>query len=370
MGMIRPRPESKVRDALRRIQDIVADSSGAALSKEAEKRVENVLSGMVDGKAHGSPLENFSQRDVTIVLADLRGFTSLAAAHPAGVVLEMLNGCFSKMSESIVRHHGTIDHFAGDSIMAIFFGEAGARSESVCRAVACAVEMQVAMVALNRQHKDLKLPPLYIGIGVNTGRVMVGLVGSELYSAYTVIGEEVNLTSRIEAFSLRGQVLISQSTYDACANFVQTGEPMEVYVKGKAERVRLREVVAIPSLGAVVPRQEIRRSPRVTVKLPLVFQLLENKIVVPERLKGTILDIGYHGVLVEVEGDYAPLAEVKLDLELPLVIYRASDIYARVVKVAPKGGRSLLGLEFTSLGAETNSKLQLFVQMLLQGHES
>jgi adenylate cyclase len=360
--------ESVVRDALRRIQDIVNESTGQPLKGEAEKQLE-ILLGSITGGAAAPARDNFSQRDVTILLADLRGFTAITAAYPAGVVLELLNRCFVSMSEIIMRHRGTIDKFMGDSIMVIFAGTGD--GEEVQRALVCAVDMQASMEWLNRQHKRANMPELFMGIGINTGSVMAGVLGSDIYSAYTVIGQDVNLTSRIEAFSLRGQILISESTYRSCGEFARTSEPMEVYVKGQSERVRLREVLGIPSLGKEVPRQEVRRSPRVEVRLPFSYQLLEGKIVGPGRFPGVIRDIGYHGVLAEVfDRGLAMYTEIKLDLDLPLLAYRASDMYARIVKVVDKGDRYLLGLEFTSVTAEANSKIQLFVQMLIQGNES
>ena len=337
----------------------------------AEHQLETLLERLIGTHEPGPAGENFSEREVTILLADLRGFTAITATQPAGVVLELLNRCFVEMSEIIVRHQGTIDKFMGDSIMVIFFGRKSAPGEDVRRALACAVDMQLGMERLNQRHRSSKLPELFMGIGVNTGRVMAGLLGSDLYSAYTVIGEEVNLASRIEAFSLRGQVLMSEGTYQMCGGFAQGGEPMEVFVKGRSERVRVRELLGIPSLRKEVPRQEVRRSPRVEVRLPFHYQLLQDKIVLPERLPAAILDIGYHGVLVDVGTRDLPLhAELKLDIELPLVGYRACELYAKVVKAVPRGGRTLLGLEFTSVDAEANGKIQLFVQMLIQGNDS
>ena len=358
-----------VRDTLGRVQDLICRETGAPLKGEAEKRLESVLrdaAGQAIAPASG---DNFLSREVTILLADLRGFTSVSESYPVAVVLELLNRYLARMSDIVFRHGGAIDKFMGDSIM-VLFGAPIAHDNDVERALACAVEMQVAMNDINGYHKQLGTPELYMGIGINTGTVMAGLLGSELYSEYTVIGDEVNLTSRIEAFSLRGQVLISQSTYERCRDFVKTADPMDVYVKGKAHPVNLREVLAVPSLGIEVPRQEIRRSPRIEVKIPFSYQVLENKIVVPRLHRGTILDISYHGVLAEVDQQLPPFSEIKLDLDLSLVGYKATDIYAKVLKTQERDGQYLSGIEFTSVSVQTNMNIQQFIHLLIQGSET
>src|SRR2546423_3205470 len=245
-----------VAEALRQIQDIVTEETGRALEPPARSRVQKVLSSALGQLAGAWTRNDNLAHEVTILLADLRGFTSISAAHPAGMVLDLLNRCFVKMSEIIFRHQGGIDKFMGDSILVIFEAETCGGDDSVKRAVQCAVDMQNAMEELNRLHRADGLPEMYFGIGINTGRVMSALLGSELYSEYTVIGDEVNLASRIESFSLRGQVLVSESTFARCEGFVKTGDPMEVFVKGKDKPVVLREILAIPGLGKLVPRQE------------------------------------------------------------------------------------------------------------------
>ncbi|HEV3011043.1 MAG TPA: PilZ domain-containing protein, partial [Burkholderiales bacterium] len=116
-----------------------------------------------------------------------------------------------------------------------------------------------------------------------------------------------------------------------------------------------------------VPRQEVRKSPRVEVDLALAYQSLAGKMVESQLLEGRMRDLGYHGALVEIAGALALHSEVKLTFELPGLDFRAADIYARVVSVREKDGRRLAGLEFTSLSAETSSKIQLYVQMCIQG---
>jgi adenylate cyclase len=349
---------------LQRIRDVVARDTGKPLSAAGSAEIEGVLRGM-NGRGQASEAgQEFLSREVTILLADLRGFTAIAASHPAGIVIQLLNPCLIKMSEIIFRHQGTIDKFMGDSIM-VLFGAPVSGEDDVRRALACAVEMQVTMNTLNLAHKDQGMPELFMGIGINTGTVLAGTLGSERYSEYTVIGDEVNLASRIEAFSLRGQVLISQSTYERCKDFVETNAPMEIHVKGKPQPVSLREVVSIPSLAIKVPRQEIRRSHRIEVKLPFRYHHVEHKIVLPETRAGLIRDIGYHGMLLEVDRDLPLYSDIKLDFDLPLVDYQAANVYAKVVGRKEKDGRVRAGIEFTSVPPETNAKIQLFVQLLI-----
>jgi adenylate cyclase len=358
-----------VHEALRQIQDIVAEETGAALPSAARSRVEGVLHSALGQLAGSSRRENYLVREVTIMLADLRGFTAIAARHPAPTVLDLLNRCFIGMSEIIFRHHGTIDKFMGDSILVLFESGAGGH-EGVMNAVACAVDMQCAMEGLNAVHKGEDLPEMYFGIGINTGRVMSALLGSDLYSEYTVIGDEVNLASRIESFSLRGQVLISQSTFERCTGFVKTGEPMDVFVKGKSKPVVLREVLEIPTLSKVVPRQEVRRSPRVEVTLPITYRLVVNDAVIPEVLEGRVLDIGYHGILAEVARPMPQFTEVVLAFDLPLVGRRVADLYGKVVKTISKGNITWVGIEFSSMSTQIRADIQMFVQLLIQGSEN
>jgi adenylate cyclase len=355
------------RDALRMIQDIVREATGTALPVEARGRLEVVLRSLAAGEVPHTAGEGFSQREVTILFADLRGFSAIASAYATDVVLAVLNRCFALMTEIIVRHYGTIDKFMGDAIMVIFPGDPAAPRDHARRALLCAVEMQIAMKELRALHQGENAPQLYMGIGISTGTVMAGLIGSDAYRAYTVIGEEVNLASRIEALSLRGQVLMSEATYMHCGDFVHAGEPMEVHVKGKVERIRVREALAIPALGKAVPRQDVRKSPRVEVRIDLDYWPLEGKTVRAEGSRGVIRDLSYHGVAAEFERKLPLYSEVKLAFDLSFLGFRANDVYGRVVSLREDGARFLAGIEFTSLDTETQDRIELFVQMLLQG---
>jgi adenylate cyclase len=306
--------------------------------------------------------DEFQSRDVTILLADLRGFTAIAADRSAGEVLRMLNPVLIKMSEIIFKHGGTIDKFMGDSIMALF-GVPSSRSDDVARALSCAVEMQVWMRDYSTEQRNKGMLELFMGIGINTGTVLAGTLGSDVYSEYTVIGDEVNLTSRIEAFSLRGQVLISESTYRLSSDFAVVSDPMSVNVKGKSEPVNLYEVLSIPTRGLHVPRQDVRRSHRVAVKVPFRYQVVRDSVVIPSMYDGIIHDIGYHGVLIETQQELPLMADLKMEIGLPAVDYLARDIYGKTVNKKVIDGHVFMGVEFTSVSSASNSKIQLLVQL-------
>jgi adenylate cyclase len=351
---------------LRDIQSLIQCETGAALPDAGRQRLELLLNDAVRHTVGLARDDKFSAREVTVLLTDLRGFTSISEQHPAPVLLEMLNRYLIKMSEIAILHGGTIDKFMGDAIMALF-GAPFSHAEDVTRAVTCAVDMQLALFEINTYHRTIGMPELNMGIGINTGTVMAGMLGSDLYSEYTVIGDEVNLASRIEAYSLRGQVLISEATYARVRDYVTASEAMEVYVKGKKDSVNLYEVLAIPSLGKAVPRQEIRKSPRVETRIPFTYHELDGKIVATEKRSGTILDLSYNGVRATLEGSVPAQTDIKLDLNLSLAGTSATDVYARVLKTFERDGQRLSSIEFTSVSVQSNVNIRHFVQLLIQG---
>lgn len=299
-----------------------------------------------------------------MLFADLRGFSAITAAYSAYVVLGVLNRCFGRLAELIVRHGGEVDKFIGDGMMAVFYADG--MPDHARRAALCAVEMQVVMGELRELHRRDDLPEVYLGIGISSGTVMTGVIGSNAYRAHTIVGEDVNLASRLEALSLRGQVLVSEATYVLCADFVEAAAPAEVYVKGRPQAVRIHEVLGIPSMDKRVPRGDLRRSPRVPVTLGLQYFIMDGKKVSEGPLHGEVRDLGYHGMLADVERPFAQYSELKLVFELPFLAFRVTELYARVRSTRERGGRYLCGLEFTSMSAEAEKRIRLFVQMQAQ----
>lgn len=359
------------KEAARHLQALIAREIGAPLKHAAQVEMASIIQhacGSSDGHSAVSLEHTFMRREVTILLADLRGFTAITSTLPAGTVIKMLNRCLGRMNEIVSRHHGVIDKFMGDSIM-VLFGVPTKHPDDVKQALACAIEMQLAMVELNNQDRKDGIPELFMGIGINTGSVMAGKFGSNFYSEYTVIGDEVNLTSRIESFSLRGQVLISENTLNHCRDFITVSQPMEVFVKGKSQPVKLHELYTIPSLNIEVPRKEIRHCKRLEVNLPCALRLIQNKMVMPKIINATIQDIGYYGLLMKIDHPLKLHDDIKLEFDIPLIDFKAADIYAKVVELEHGKDGHLAGVEFTSLSHDTNMKLQLFVQLLVMASE-
>jgi adenylate cyclase len=302
--------------------------------------------------------ESCLTREVTALRADLRGVSTIS--------MELLNRIYSTMSEIIFRHRGTIDRFGGDSLL-VTFESTDEIGDCARRAVSCAVDMQTAMEGLNVVSRAEGSSEVFFGIGINTGRVLSTVLGSDLYAEYAGIGDEVNLASRIESFSLRGQVLLSESAYQRCGGFVKAGAPVDFFVQGKSKLVPLREVQAIPSLAKSVPRQDERRSPRARITVPFSYRMVVNNVAVPEAREGTIIDIGYYGVLAEIRLPISQSSRVQLEFELPLVNERFRNFNGKVVKVLKKSKtRTLVGIEFAAMTSDQRAAVQTFVQMLIQ----
>ncbi len=349
-------------NAWRDIRRAVEIETGVPIGREAAARLELVLAASALKKEKAG-----SSRDVTVLLTDLRGFTAISEAYPARTVFDALNRYLVRMCEIVAANGGTVDKFMGDAVMALF-GAYGRDDRDPHRAVTCAVQMQIAMNEINRDNALRGFPPIYMGAGINTGKVMAGLLGSDVHREYTVIGDPVNLASRIESLSLRGQVLISEATFRRCREFVLAREPMHVHVKGKSKAVLVREVQAIPSLSLSVTRQTRRNSPRVEVHIPFTYRMVVNKIVLPQVREGTIRDMGYQGILAKVKRGLKEDADILVEFDLPLIGVHVREVYAKVRHIRHHGGHHLAGIEFTSVNQRVDRKLRYFVQLLIHGH--
>ena len=148
------------------------------------------------------------------------------------------------MVEIIARYHGTVDELQGDGIL-VFFGAPLAYSDDQERAVGCAIEMQNTMVKVNEEQRQLNLPELSKGIGINTGEVVVGNIGSEKRAKYGAVGTPINTAFRVESYTVGGQILISPSTYENIRSLVQVRGTIEVQFKGNDHPLTLYDVAGI-----------------------------------------------------------------------------------------------------------------------------
>jgi adenylate cyclase len=181
------------------------------------------------------------KREVTVLFGDLRGFTPLAERLDPQNVVDILNVYLTHVVDAVFEFGGTLDKFRGDGVMA-FFGAPIRRDNDPANAVRCALAMQERLKDITfEKFPDLRLR---MGIGINTGIVIVGNIGSERRMDYTVIGNEVNIAQRFESNAGPGQILITGSTYEHVKGAVQVRELGLLRVMGKQEGVMAYDVLS------------------------------------------------------------------------------------------------------------------------------
>ena len=179
---------------------------------------------------------------LTMFFSDVRGFTSMSEKMEPHEVQQLLSEYFTEMTGILFKHGGTLDKFMGDAIMA-FFGNPQPQPDHARRAVLMAIEMQEAMTRLNHKWAAEGRRTIGVGMGVNTGNVTVGNLGSKDFLNYTVIGDAVNLACRLEQNAKAGEIIITQATYEEVKDAVDV-EPMEpIKVKGKSEPIPIYRVL-------------------------------------------------------------------------------------------------------------------------------
>ncbi|OGS17574.1 MAG: hypothetical protein A2219_01340 [Elusimicrobia bacterium RIFOXYA2_FULL_50_26] len=184
------------------------------------------------------------KQNLTVLFSDIRNFTTMTEASDSVELVSQLNEYLSKMVEVVFRHDGTLDKFIGDAVMAIW-GAPIPQNDHARRAVHCAIDMLEELDKLNAKWKAEGRSPLEIGIGVNTGDMIVGNMGSKEKMEYTVIGDNVNLGSRLEGLNKEygTHIIISDATYQAVRDMVEARHLGDVKVKGKTKAVEVYAVL-------------------------------------------------------------------------------------------------------------------------------
>lgn len=203
-----------------------------------------------------------ASREVTMLFADIRGFTSMSERHTPEEMVETLNNYFEFMVDVLFKHGGTLDKYVGDEIIGLF-GAPVELPDAPIRAVRCALDMLKALQEFNRTRASENKEQLRIGIGINSGRVIAGAIGSRLSLQYTVIGDAVNMASRLCSVAKADEIIISPSTMRDCHMYVIADQREPVQVKGKAEPIQIWNItglqeVAVPSIQQRHPTAPFR----------------------------------------------------------------------------------------------------------------
>jgi len=182
--------------------------------------------------------------EVSVLFADIRGFTTMAESESPQETVLMLNGFFTAMAQVIFRNEGNLDKFIGDCVMAVW-GSPSSHPDDAARALRAAMEMQVEIEALNRTRTAAGQRPISIGVGVNTGQAVVGYMGSSERHEYTAIGDSVNIAARLCGMAKPGEVLATESSVKMAGRGFEATALPAAQVKGKEKGVVIYKVTGV-----------------------------------------------------------------------------------------------------------------------------
>jgi adenylate cyclase len=295
------------------------------------------------------------EREVSILMSDLRGFTALASRLKPPEVIGFLNVYLEGMVDVIARYEGTIDEIIGDAIMVIF-GAPVATSDHAEKAVACALAMQLAMEDVNRRLVEKGAAELEMGIGVHTGCVIVGNIGSERRTKYAAVGSNVNLAGRIESFTSGRQVLISESTRAQIKALLRIDAQFTVEPKGAKGTLQLFEIGSIGEPYNLSLPSRSTNLPDLPRPLPVRFTVLEEKFAGRTMQSGQFTAASDCEASLHSESSLIPLCNLKITMESTAAGNPGGELYAKV-SAAEGNSRNGIRLRFTSVSPELKTWL-------------
>jgi class 3 adenylate cyclase len=322
-------------------RDFIRDTFGRYLTKE-------VVSSILESK-DGLKLGG-EQREISVMMSDLRGFTALTSNMPPEDVIKFLNRYLGSMIEILIEYRGTIDEIIGDGILA-FFGAPQDLDDHPSRAVACALRMQNAMEHINALNEADGLPHLEMGVAINTGSVVVGNIGSEKRSKYGAVGAQVNFTGRMESFTTGGQVLVSQSTYEKLAGKLDIKAELSVEMKGVVGKVNLYEVTGINGPHEVKLSNKCYKFKDLDNPLGVSFYGMDSKIIDENMRQGALVQLSPTSAVMKTSDDVGQWEDLRMNLSGPE--YEGfGEMYGKVISIDETDGLRLAMIRFTSVAPQ------------------
>jgi adenylate cyclase len=305
------------------------------------------------------------KRKVTIMMTDLRGFTALSERLKPEQVVQMLNSYFEVMVEVILQYSGTINEIIGDALLVIF-GAPQEMADRAQRAIACAIEMQNAMGRVNENNRAQGLPELEMGIGVNETEVIVGNIGSSKRSKYAVVGSGVNMTSRIESYTVGGQILISESVRQKVGEVLRIDSKREVTPKGAEVPLTIYEVGGIAGPYNLAIERDEPAKVTLMSQIPVEYKVLGGKHVGKKGMKGRIAKLSKKSCEVALTEPLSLLANMKMNLGDVDAELAARDFYGKVIEQSREQANTYL-VRFTAVPPEISAYFQALRKYAAKG---
>jgi len=300
------------------------------------------------------------RRNVTIMMTDLRGFTAVTESLEPEQVVRMLNNYFEVMVEVIHQYHGTINEIVGDSLLVIF-GAPQEVPDRAQKAIVCAISMQNAMEQVNRENSGLGLPELEMGIALHDTEVIVGNIGSSKRIKYSVVGSGVNLVSRIESYTVGGQILVSESVRKKASEILRIDSQREVFPKGSEVPLWIYEIGGIAGNYGLALEGSEPALVTLVRQIPVRYMMLEGKDVGKKGLEGSVLRLSKKSAEIALEAPVKILTNLKMNLGDVDEKLAARDFYGKVNECSGKNGQIHV-VRFTSVPPEVDAYFQSHLQ--------
>lgn len=261
---------------------------------------------------------------ITVLMSDIRSFTAISERMKAQDLLAMLNHYLGIMTEIINRNNGTVIEFIGDGIMAIFGAPLECKNHALY-AVQAAIDMQNAMDEINAWNAERGFEKLKMGIGIATGDMIIGNIGSTRHAKYGVIGSNVNLCGRIEGYTTAGQIYISPQTRDEISEPLEIEESIEIIPKGTTESITIHRITGVGSLSCKRAEEKLEY---LAQPISVLFRRVAAKQVIGKRFEGRIIARSANCMLLETTttlGRFDELQVLGLDSE-NLTFFKVTSI--------------------------------------------